>query len=295
MEWLKDALMATIPSRFSMMAPFMNAPQRFFRRRAQPISLSAAAVMGVVSLFSDGPAHAVVCVFSTSGSGCSYGDQWPGGGPIDLAAPGPLPPAITGPVIGQWLDTDIFPSTTETYYFPTDKQIKFVQFHDQAQGDLSWGWDDRDGSGTWRIPPDAAGKDIWAMNTSFYNSTIPASSQEYLIRITEPGYYFADAFLFANLSGTASVAKDIYTVSAGGPGTLIGTLTLDASATTPAVLAINNHQELYIIDRYTPGASGAIDGHFNGFTQAVPGPSPLIGAGAAIGFCRKLRRRVKGG
>jgi hypothetical protein len=116
-----------------------------------------------------------------------------------------------------------------------------------------------------------------------------------LIRITEPGYYFADAFLFANLSGTASVAKDIYTVSAGGPGTLIGTLTLDASATTPAVLAINNHQELYIIDRYTPGASGAIDGHFNGFTQAVPGPSPLIGAGAAIGFCRKLRRRVKGG
>ncbi len=190
------------------------------------------------SLFADSPAHALVCEFLTSGSDCSYGNQWPGGGPMDLAAPGPLPPAITGPFIGQWLDTNFFPSTTP-YYFPTDKQIKFVQFHDQAQGVLTWDWEDMDGSGTWCIPPDPAGKDIWILNTSFSFSTIPASSQEYLIRITEPGYYFADAFLFADLSGTASVAKDIYTVSAGGPGTLIGTLTFDASATTPAVLAIN--------------------------------------------------------
>jgi hypothetical protein len=54
--------------------------------------------------------------------------------------------------------------------------------------------------------------------------------------------------------------------------------------------------ELYILDTATPGTvgnGGMIDNYQNTFTQQVPGPLPILGAGAAFGYTRKLRRRVK--
>jgi hypothetical protein len=36
-----------------------------------------------------------------------------------------------------------------------------------------------------------------------------------------------------------------------------------------------------------------LDSFKNTYTQPVPGPLPLLGAGTAFGFSRRLRRRVR--
>lgn len=57
--------------------------------------------------------------------------------------------------------------------------------------------------------------------------------------------------------------------------------------------------QIWVTDTYTSTASlpsGQITGITNTFMTAVnpvPGPLPLLGAGAAFGFSRKLRRRIK--
>jgi hypothetical protein len=53
--------------------------------------------------------------------------------------------------------------------------------------------------------------------------------------------------------------------------------------------------ELYILDTANAGTvanGGNVQRYVNTFRQ-VPGPLPLLGAGAAFSFTRKLRRRVK--
>jgi len=56
---------------------------------------------------------------------------------------------------------------------------------------------------------------------------------------------------------------------------------------------------IYVVDTYTStNGNSQITGITNSFTTApqtskVPGPLPLLGAGAAFGFSRKLRNRVK--
>jgi hypothetical protein len=42
-----------------------------------------------------------------------------------------------------------------------------------------------------------------------------------------------------------------------------------------------------------PGNAGLVRVYFNGFRQEVPGPLPLLGAGTAFGFSRKLRQRLQ--
>jgi len=53
-----------------------------------------------------------------------------------------------------------------------------------------------------------------------------------------------------------------------------------------------------VTDTYRVTDTGGLNGFNNGYTQScippVPGPLPLMGAGMALGFCRKLRSRIKG-
>jgi len=52
-----------------------------------------------------------------------------------------------------------------------------------------------------------------------------------------------------------------------------------------------------VTDTYRVANSGGLNSFNNGFTQSdnfVPGPLPLFGLGAAFGFSRRLRNRIKG-
>ena len=269
------------------------------QRWCQATLLSSATLMGALTMLSAGSAQAVYCDFDPMGiTGCTYDAQFPGGGPGDLANPGPAPPNISGPFTNQWFDTQHYDFQTDSYsyYYPTDKQIKYLVPHQQSTGVSLWAWADVNGNGTWRIPPDPHSTDIWG-SVFFLDNIAGPDSTEYMVRITEPGYRFEDVGLFAELMGDASVKKDIYTVVNGGKGSLIGSLTYNSSntGTGNVSLPLHNYQELYIIDSLDPGSMGNITQYGNLFHQEVPVPSPLplLGAGTAFGFSRKLRRRLQ--
>ncbi|MFN9646200.1 MAG: hypothetical protein ACK6BG_14030 [Cyanobacteriota bacterium] len=100
-----------------------------------------------------------------------------------------------------------------------------------------------------------------------------------------PGTKVTDIFLTLSKpgGGTGSITKTVYS-SFG--GTLFGTLTADSSTTT-GPLSVSG-TSFYIVDVYT---GSGIDSALNVFQ--TPGPLPILGAGAAFGFSRKLRSRVK--
>ena len=111
--------------------------------------------------------------------------------------------------------------------------------------------------------------------------------------ITKPGWVFAavdldsDADFFAN---PPSVLDTTFTFAGGNSPILLqsinGVPDIDTVDGGPTTITVNN--------RYN-GAGGAIDTIENSFkqTHTVPGPLPLLGAGAAYGFSRNLRKRIK--
>ncbi len=108
------------------------------RRWGRATLLSSATLMGALPMVSTGSAQAVVCEFDPMGfTNCTYGNQWMGGGPGDLANLGPVPPTIAGPYTGQWFDIQLGISAD---YYPTDKQIKLIT-------PLKFIWDSRLGMG----------------------------------------------------------------------------------------------------------------------------------------------------
>ena len=121
-----------------------------------------------------------------------------------------------------------------------------------------------------------------------------SSTFDYKIAINtsgNPDVFFRDVALNYNaLNSASSVTKEVYS-RAGfdiadrlfaqvGPGTI--------SFSAP-------YTELWIRDIITVPLGSQIDNITNTFTQqtSVPAPLPLLGAGAAFGFSRRLRRRSK--
>jgi len=66
---------------------------------------------------------------------------------------------------------------------------------------------------------------------------------------------------------------------------------------TPSVATVIGGPTTITVNNSYNGAGGAIDTLENSFKQiqhtTVPGPLPLLGAGAAFGFSRNLRKRIK--
>jgi hypothetical protein len=92
------------------------------------------------------------------------------------------------------------------------------------------------------------------------------------------------------------------------PSVLIGTYTF-TGANSPVVLTstngspdlgpVNGGPTTITVNNNFNGSGGAIDSMQNSFqqranTDKVPGPLPLLGAGAAFGFSRRIRSRIKG-
>jgi hypothetical protein len=74
-------------------------------------------------------------------------------------------------------------------------------------------------------------------------------------------------------------------------GTVLGTLVVDQNTMggMDMIALPNTYSTLYIKDV----VAGNGTPHFNNDFHNVPGPLPILGAGAAFGFSRKLRGRIK--
>lgn len=107
---------------------------------------------------------------------------------------------------------------------------------------------------------------------------------QYKVDITNPSLFFDTASLFwagQNSSVTKKIYSDAFT-------NLVQTLSVNGDEKSiPGAL-----RSIWVEDTYTVQPGGYLDNVVNGYTQ-VPGPLPLVGAGAAFTFSRRLRRRTK--
>ena len=124
--------------------------------------------------------------------------------------------------------------------------------------------------------------------------------------IAAGGEYFRQVDLGVDVNGSGiysvSVTKSVY--DSDNMTNLLGTITFtqsdQGSSKTPELtLPLDVYDHLYIVDSYAvnfnplTGEAG-IDKITNTYFQ-TPGPLPILGAGAAFGFSRKLRSRIKAG
>jgi hypothetical protein len=136
--------------------------------------------------------------------------------------------------------------------------------------------------------------DSWTLRTAFDlpgvggNNTDALGSLNYTLAIVGTSATFVDGRLdTATNSGFVSVTKAI---AGFGSATAVN----NTGSVPPSVPLSGT--SIQVTDTYTVGTNGILNSFNNTFTQtdSVPGPLPLLGAGMALGFSRKLRSRIKG-
>ena len=118
------------------------------------------------------------------------------------------------------------------------------------------------------------------------SSTLPVDGTfKYQVDIVNSPLTFSTASLLW-AGQNSSVTKKIYSDDTF--KTLIQTLSINGEEKfIPGAL-----KAIWVEDTYTVQPNGYLDNVVNTYTQ-VPGPLPLVGAGAAFTFSRRLRRRTK--
>jgi len=148
----------------------------------------------------------------------------------------------------------------------------------------------------------------WEVNVDFSTNRSAGATGTllYKVDITDPDYKFDQAQLSSLLSqvpatpvGPFTVTKSIY--SDAGFSNLLLALTNDevpSPAGTLVASGLIGGSTIYVKDEWTipTGSNTILDAIQNNYTQHtdVPGPLPLLGAGAAFGFSRRIRSRIKG-
>jgi hypothetical protein len=182
------------------------------------------------------------------------------------------------PLLGATTPTTVpTPGTlpTEIGIFPSDKVLTLLDWGSIADGStLQFTYQTPD-SHPWHVDVDLAGNDT------------DGGFLKYTMDITDPNFTFSSAALMGAIqSNNPSVNKKIYSDSAF--TNLICDITIGPSANQTCDIS---GKQIWVQDTWFSGQG--VDNFSNDFAQ-VPGPLPLLGVGAAFGFSRKLRKRIKG-
>ena len=127
------------------------------------------------------------------------------------------------------------------------------------------------------------------------------TSGTYRYSITAAGRKFTEFSLNADISfnQTGTATKSVY--SDAGYTNLIGTFTsINGNSVAFAPLTDQTLSTVYVQDSYMFTGTTQLNSISNNFKvtapappPTVPGPLPILGAGASFAFSRKLRRRIK--
>lgn len=115
----------------------------------------------------------------------------------------------------------------------------------------------------------------------------------YTASITDPHKAFSVVDLDSDAVPTANPPSILKATYIGGSSDV----TLTSTNGSTAVEDVSGHPTILHVNNMYNG-DGAIDSFQNSYQQKevnkVPGPLPILGAGVAFGFSRKLRRRIQG-
>lgn len=137
------------------------------------------------------------------------------------------------------------------------------------------------------------GPELYTVNVDFTpdgSSLNKLGQMPYKFEAIKPGYEFDTVKLTANsVNPTTFIAKT--TIQS---PTQIQVLT-STNGVTDGPVAIGG-SVITVVDDWSTIPGGVLDSFTNTFTQkqqGVPGPLPLLGAGAAFGLSRRLRHRLR--
>ena len=118
-------------------------------------------------------------------------------------------------------------------------------------------------------------------------------TSEYTVEKLTPGFWFDQVDLTWNQvpGGNAAVSAKYEFFDRNAPTVALGDPIILTNSGSIANIVGIQPTLVKVTNTYTPN-SGAIDNVENTFRN-VPGPLPILGAGAAFGFSRKLRSRIK--
>lgn len=138
------------------------------------------------------------------------------------------------------------------------------------------------------------GPELYTVNVDFTpdgSSLNKLGQMPYEFKVIKPGFEFDTVKLTANsVNPTTFIAKT--TIQSPTQITVLSSL----NGVTDGPEKIGG-TVIAVVDDWSTIPGGVLDSFTNTFTQrpmgtGVPGPVPLLGAGAAFGFSRRLRRRV---
>ena len=149
------------------------------------------------------------------------------------------------------------------------------------------------------FPP--ANPNLASVDVNFGPPTVTgpvAGSYWYSLTSISPYPEFHSVSMNMDIGGLqqATATKNIYSAApisgVFDPATLIGSVTSTGGATAFVDLSNKTLSTIYVSDSYSISDSTSLNSISNNF-RATPGPLPVLGAGAAFGFSRKLRGRIK--
>lgn len=181
----------------------------------------------------------------------------------------------------------------DTVPSPTDKQLTLLST--SADGTTKGPTSGSGGILFALQPPDSNfPSGVWVVGPLFSGGTAAASGTfDYSITITDPNYSFESTLIAWSGGSNSSAIKQFFTdatftIPAPGYPT-VSTNSISGPPYFTSTLP-SGVSTLYVRDTYNADVSIL----YNGFTQQqVPGPLPVLGAGAAFGFSRRLRRRIQ--
>ena len=223
------------------------------------------------------------------------------GGTGSLLAAGSAHAAVIGN-FGNSLPSDLQPGDSFT---EGDKILTLITLPTVSKGNIDF-------SSNTNLPPPGPENDTWTVAVNFtpvvFGPSTAVGLFEYMFEISSslPNAYFKKIALDTIHGGTGPTAsKFVYATEqdflddtnllipfAG----RIAQLTSLNGVASNVTLPFDTYRALWVRDTFTPGDNGDLKTLTNEFTQGdtsiVPGPLPLMGAGVALGFSRKLRRRI---
>lgn len=237
--------------------PLSNRPSKLTK-----VTLIASLLSGTGSMFASAPAQAASynCVPNSTGSGALIAI------PFGQVAP----------------TTNIQTGDTITC---ADKLFTIGNFDFKgATGDVEFEWVEN--------PPSGYTADSFSVDIDFTPAIGSAFSPgffNYTLAITNPSYTFdtiqLDSTIVSGAGGDIVVTKTVN-------GTLVLTST---NGSKDGPITIPYTSPISIEDSWSIPAGSTLDNVKDSVTQtsSVPGPLPLLGAGAAFGFSRRLRSRIR--
>lgn len=173
-----------------------------------------------------------------------------------------------------------------------DKIFSVVKAPNQGSGEVKFTWVDYTGDG---LSLDDDWSSVIDWGTPGLIGPLAVGEFDYTLSIDPAsGYSFGVVSLDSLEGGSAvnptTVTKELFEGLTATNS--LGVLTSVDGGHDELDLAGTGIQQLYVKDRWSVPEQHTLETLSNGFTQTVPGPLPLLGAAAAFGWSRKLRRRV---